>query len=127
MTFSKIKSYAKINLALNIIGKNSTLHKIESIVAFVDLHDDILIKRIKSKNHKISFNGKFSKKISKRNTITKLLDLLEKNKLLNGKKFQIKIYKRIPNKAGLGGGSMNAASIIKFFIWCIGITYISFL
>ena len=35
MKYSKIKSYAKINLVLNIIGKTSSLHKIESIIAFV--------------------------------------------------------------------------------------------
>ena len=66
MKYSKIKSYAKINLVLNIIGKTSSLHKIESIIAFVDLHDVILIKRIKSKKHNISFSGNFSKNISKK-------------------------------------------------------------
>ena len=44
-----LKSYAKINLALNVVGKISLLHKIESIVAFVSLYDEILIKKIKSK------------------------------------------------------------------------------
>ena len=33
MAFNKIKSYAKLNLSLNITGKNSSLHKIESIIA----------------------------------------------------------------------------------------------
>ena len=56
----KIKSYAKVNLALNIIGKNQSFHKIESIIAFVDLYDLILIRKIKSKTHKILFTGKFS-------------------------------------------------------------------
>jgi 4-diphosphocytidyl-2-C-methyl-D-erythritol kinase len=116
MTFVKIKSYAKLNLALNITGKTSSLHKIESIVAFVGLHDDIFIKKIRSKTHNITFNGKFSQNIKKDNTISKLLDLLERKKLLNNKKFKIRINKRIPNKAGLGGGSMNAANIIKYFI-----------
>ena len=37
-------------------------------------------------------------------------------KLLNNKKFQIKIKKNIPQQAGLGGGSMNAANILKFLI-----------
>ena len=39
MKYSRIKSFAKINLALNVTGKKSSLHKIESIVAFIDLHD----------------------------------------------------------------------------------------
>ena len=49
MNLSKVKSYAKINLALNITGKINKFHKIESLVAFIDLHDVIFIKKIKSK------------------------------------------------------------------------------
>ena len=48
---TKIKSHAKLNLALNIVGKTSTLHKIESIVAFASLHDEIFISKIKSKSY----------------------------------------------------------------------------
>ena len=116
MKYNRIKSHAKVNLALNIVGKTSNLHKIESIIAFVDLHDIILIKGIKSKKHIISFSGRFSKNISKKNTVFKLLEILDRKKLLNNKKFQIKINKQIPSKAGLGGGSMNAGSILKYFI-----------
>ena len=116
MSYIKIKSYAKLNLALNITGKTSSLHKIESIIVFVDLHDVILIKRLKSNKHDVSFIGKFSQNINKKNTVSKLLEILEKKKLLKNRKFQIKINKRIPNKAGLGGGSMNAANIFRYFI-----------
>ncbi len=116
MLFHKIKSHAKINLALNIIGKTSSLHKIESIVAFTSLHDEILVKKIKSTKHKILFYGDFSDKIGKNNTVSKLIKILEKRKILKKKKFMIKIKKNIPSRAGLGGGSMNAASILRYFI-----------
>ena len=67
MKFYKIKSHAKINLSLNVLGKfKSKLHKIESLVSFLDLSDDIFIKNIESKNHKVKFKGKFSKKIPKK-------------------------------------------------------------
>jgi len=112
----KIKSYAKINLALNITGKKMKLHKIESIVSFIDLHDLIYLKKINKENHKISFKGKFSKNINKINTVSTLIKLLDQKKLLNNKKFEIKIIKNIPQEAGMGGGSMNAASLINFFI-----------
>ena len=59
MKFKKIKSYAKINLALNVIGKSSKLHKIESLVAFINIYDLILIKKIKKKNNILKFRGKF--------------------------------------------------------------------
>ena len=116
MKFSKIKSHAKINLSLNVVGKKLSLHKIETIVTFIELHDKIMIKDIKSNKHKILFTGKFSKKIGKKNTISKLLKILDKKKLLNDRKFIIHVNKRIPHKSGLGGGSMNAASILKYFV-----------
>ena len=116
MKYNKIKSHAKINLVLNVVGKTISLHKIESIVAFIDLYDLIMIKKIRSRNHKITFSGKFSKNITKKNTVSDLLSILEKKNLLNNTKFKIKINKRIPNKAGLGGGSMNAANILKYLV-----------
>jgi len=117
MKFIKIKSYAKVNLSLNILGKlTSKLHKIESIVSFLDLHDEIYLKIIKSCDHQISFYGSFSKGISKKNTISKLLYALDKKKLLNNQKFEIRIKKNIPQQSGMGGGSMNASSIISFFL-----------
>ena len=112
----KIKSYAKINLALNVIGKNSKLHKIESIVSFIGLYDSIHLKQINKEKHQIFFDGMYSKNINKINTVTTLLKLLDQKKLLNNKKFEIKIVKNIPQAAGMGGGSMNAASLINFFI-----------
>jgi len=116
MTGFKIKSHAKINLALNVTGKTLKLHKIESIISFIDLHDLIYLKKTNLKDHKIYFKGRFSKNIDKTNTITILLKLLDQKKLLHNQKFEIKIIKNIPQEAGMGGGSMNAATLLNFFI-----------
>ncbi len=116
MKIIKIKSHAKINLALNITGKNKSLHKIESIISFLDLHDVILINEYKSFKHQISFYGKFSNKISKKNTVEKLFQILDEKNLLKGKKFKVRIKKNIPQEAGLGGGSMNAANVLNYLI-----------
>ena len=117
MNEKKIKSYAKINLSLGILGKfNLKYHKIESIVSLINLYDDISIKKINTKKHQIIFYGRFSKKIPKKNTISKLLDILDKGKLLNNKKYRIKINKKIPTMSGLGGGSMNSSSILRYFL-----------
>tara|TARA_B100000579_G_C22673200_1_gene776635 strand:- start:77 stop:922 length:846 start_codon:yes stop_codon:yes gene_type:complete len=115
MSSYKIKSYAKINLSLNITGKLKKLHKIESIVSLIDLHDLIFIRKTKDTKHTISFYGKFSKNINRENTVSKLLYLLDKKKFLSQQKFHIRIKKNIPQKAGLGGGSMNSAKILDFF------------
>ena len=117
MYSNTIKSFAKINLSLGVLKKiNSNFHKIETLISFIDLHDKIKIKQINSKRHHILFHGKFSKEIPKKNTISKLLNILDNKKLLNNKKYQIKIYKKIPQGSGLGGGSMNASTILNYFI-----------
>ena len=109
-----LKSHAKINLALNVTGKNKSLHKIESIISFIDLYDVISIKKIRAEKHNIFFQGKFAKGIGKKNTVQKLFQILDRERLLQNKKLRVSITKNIPQKAGLGGGSINAASILNF-------------
>ena len=116
MRVYRINSRAKINLNLNVISKSKKkkLHSIESLVCFVNLSDKIYIKKFNSKNHQVKFIGKFSKNIRKKNTITKLLSLLDKDNALKNK-YKILIKKEIPPQSGMGGGSMNAANLLKYF------------
>ena len=115
MRYYKIKSYAKVNISLKVLRKlKSNLHKIESLVSFINVYDEIFLKKINNKDHKIVFYGQFSKGISKKNTISILLKIIEKK--LNGQKYLIKVNKKIPQKSGMGGGSMNASSLLKFLI-----------
>ena len=87
----KIKSYCKINLSLRILKKlNDDYHNIMSLITFCELHDVISIFKIKSLKDKISFSGKFKGGINnKSNTVTKVLDLLRKTKLLKNQVFNI--------------------------------------
>ena len=83
MNFKLIKSYAKINLSLGVVGKlQSGYHKVESLVSFLNFYDEIKIKKINKKSHNIKFYGKFSKGIKKINTISVLLKVLDDKKLL---------------------------------------------
>lgn len=113
----KIKSYCKINLSLRVLKKLSNdYHKISSFITFCDLHDIITLSQVNKSTDKISFYGKFSKGINnKSNTLTKVLDLFRKNKLLKNQIFEIRVKKNIPHGSGLGGGSSNAAELINFF------------
>ena len=99
MKFTKIKSYAKVNLSLNIVGKlKSKKHKIESLVTFANLYDLIYLRPINSYRHKIYFSGRFGKRISNKNTVSKLLQKPAKKKLLNNQNFEIKIKKKYSSK-----------------------------
>jgi len=113
----KIKSYCKINLSLRVIKKlNNNYHNIISLITFCDLHDVISISKTRSLRDKISFSGKFKKGINKKsNTVTKILNLLRRAKLLENQAFKINIRKNIPHGSGLGGGSSNAADLLNYF------------
>ena len=117
MKVHKLKSNAKININLNITGKSVSkkIHFIESLVVFISLSDLINIQKTNYKSHKVIFKGRFYKGVTKKNTVLKLLNLLDKKKLLGKKKYKIVIKKNIPQKSGMGGGSMNAATILSFF------------
>jgi len=117
MRVYRISSQAKINLNLNVIKKSQSkgMHLIESLVCFIKLADKISINKINSKSHKILFTGKYSKGISKKNTVKTVLNLLDKDKKLKNDKYKIIIKKEIPHQSGMGGGSMNAASLLSFF------------
>jgi len=113
----KIKSYCKINLSLKVLKKlNNGYHNLISLITFCNLHDIISISKIQGPHDKISFSGKFKKGINKRlNTITKVLNLLRKHRLLEKETFKINVQKNIPHGSGLGGGSSNAADLLNYF------------
>ena len=104
----KIKSFAKLNLTLEILGKNSSnMHEITGIFQNIDLYDEIEISEssldsVDMLNHGISQED---------NLVFKTLKLI-KNELSIKDSFKVKIYKNIPLSSGLGGGSSNAAATI---------------
>ena len=111
-----IKSHAKINLSLTINKKieKKRLHDIQSHFCLINLFDLISIKRNKKNVDQISFDGPHSKYVKKsNNSIKKILKIMRKYKLISDY-YSIKVHKQIPVFAGLGGGSSNAASLLKF-------------
>ena len=51
------------------------------------------------------------------NTVVSTLSLLRRHNLIDkNKRYKIVVNKRIPVFAGLGGGTGNAATIIKYFL-----------
>ena len=111
-----LKSFAKINLSLNVNKKlKNGLHNIQSYFCLINLFDKIIIKKIKGKKDIVKFQGKFSKHINKKeNSILNTLSILREQKIID-KYYSVKIYKNIPVFAGLGGGTSNAACLTKYF------------
>jgi 4-diphosphocytidyl-2-C-methyl-D-erythritol kinase len=109
-----LKSFSKINLSLTINKKlKSGLHDIQSFFCLIDLYDEIKIKKIKRRKDTIKFKGKFAKLVDKKkNSISKILQILRDKNLIKNH-YSVLINKKIPVFAGLGGGTSNAACLIK--------------
>ena len=73
-----LKSFAKINLSLNINKKlKNGLHNIQSIYCMINLKDEISIKKNKYED-KIQFVGPFSIMLYTNNSIKNILKILRK-------------------------------------------------
>lgn len=107
------KSYAKVNIFLKIVGLRGDYHELNSrFVRVKNLYDEVSF--IKSNEKELKIIGNFSCPIEK-NTVYKAYKLLEKYKRVEEffKNYYVKIDKKIPEFAGLGGGSSNAATFIN--------------
>ena len=102
-------SRVKVNLYLHIIGKRADgYHNLDSLVAFPEIGDEILVSPSNSINLKIT--GKSKKELNKKeNLILKAIKLLKNRKM----GADIHLIKDTPISAGLGGGSSNAAVTLK--------------
>jgi len=110
-----IKSYSKINLTLGVNFKSKTgLHEIQSLYCLIDLFDKIKIKKIKKNKDKISFIGPFANLVRNRNnSVFYLFKRLRELNLISDY-YSIVITKNIPVYGGLGGGTSNAAFLLKY-------------
>lgn len=99
---------AKINWFLHITGKRANgYHELSTLFQFVDLADELTFTTTDSTD--IELSGDLSGVAAEKNLIYKAADLMRKHFNVN-KGIAIKVTKRIPSGAGLGGGSSDAAT-----------------
>ena len=112
MNSVKIKSYAKINLTLEITGIKDGYHMLDSLVASVDLFDSIHIKKRRDTQTKIVMHGMGSEGIPpERNNAKKAADAFCQTFGTCGA--DITVYKNIPIGAGLGGSSADVVGVLN--------------
>ena len=109
-----LKAHAKINVVLNVVGKNSNnYHLLDMIVLPLELFDLIAINRISKKKDNVVRINDLESDISN-NICLKISNLISQKYDIK-KKYEFSIYKNIPMQSGLGGGSSDAAQIFKFY------------
>ena len=108
-----IRSYAKINLCLNITGKRKDgYHELDMIMVPISLHDSLVVDLLKKSPDNFVTVDDFSIGSFNYNLATFSIDKLRSVYHFD-EKFRILIHKVIPIQAGLGGGSSNAACSLK--------------
>lgn len=104
-----VKAPAKINLTLEVLGKRPDgYHEIRSVVQSIDLCDTLRLKAAEGVNYECDLPGWSAEKSLLSQAVNQL-------QMVTGcqRGVVIKIEKRIPLMAGLGGDSSEAAAVLR--------------
>ena len=108
-----IRSFAKINISLNITKKREDgFHEIDSVMLPISLHDSLVVSKLKNATDNYVTVDDFSIGSFSYNLATFSIEKLHSVYHFDDK-FRVLIHKVIPIQAGLGGGSSNAACTMK--------------
>ena len=109
----KIKTPAKINLTLEVLGKrNDGFHEIQSIMQAINLYDFLTIKIKDDKKSTLNLSGSSSLiPYDKKNIVYKAWELFVSKTNISAS-MEVYIEKNIPICAGLAGGSSNGAGFL---------------
>jgi len=102
---------AKINLTLEVLGRRADgYHDLESLVTFADVHDVVTLDP--GTEGRVTVAGPFAHDIGGENLLIRTLMLLRsaEPRLTLG---SVNLEKNLPVAAGLGGGSADAAALLR--------------
>jgi 4-diphosphocytidyl-2-C-methyl-D-erythritol kinase len=103
-----LPAYAKLNLTLDVIGRRPNgYHDVDSVMQTISLHDLVLVERTDCRVFEV-----VGPAIDGENLVLKAARELEGH---TGRAlpFTIRLFKRVPLAAGLGGGSADAAAFLR--------------
>ncbi|HLS08109.1 4-(cytidine 5'-diphospho)-2-C-methyl-D-erythritol kinase [Lentibacillus sp.] len=103
---------AKINLSLDVLGKRGDgFHEVEMIMTSVDLADRVELNTIDEDTIEVSTDSQYVPNDERNIAYKAALAFKSKYQLHQG--VRIEIQKNIPVSAGLGGGSSDAAAVLR--------------
>jgi len=102
---------AKVNLTLSVLGRRADgYHELESLVTFAGVSDVVTIEA--EADDRLTLSGTFARDIGGENLLTRTMALLRdaEPRLRIG---SVHLQKEVPVAAGLGGGSADAAALLR--------------
>ncbi len=104
------RAYAKINLALDVLGKRTDqYHDVDMVMATVDVYDDVVFAPRDAPDVVVSVTGA---ELPEENTVVQAARMLRQTFGVDDGA-HIHVHKRIPIAAGLAGGSADAAAVLR--------------
>ncbi len=107
----RIPAFAKINLQLDVLGRRPDgYHELRTVLQTISLHDTIEIERVRRPGIDLVISGA-ALDPGPDNLVWRALERLSRELRLAGG-WRVRLHKRIPAAAGLGGGSSDAAATL---------------
>lgn len=107
-----LKANAKINLSLDVLRRRSDgYHEVELIYNEIDLHDTVTVRL--TEDGKVTLRCSDPSLPSDDGNIAYRAARMILDKVKSGCGAEITLEKKIPHGAGLGGGSADAAAVLK--------------
>ena len=106
-------AFAKVNLTLDVLGKRPDgYHDLQSVMQTISIRDDIEIDVDTDKPWKLLCD-KEGIPTDESNLAWKAAEVFYEQTKLSTTGIEIRITKRIPSEAGLGGGSADAGAVLR--------------
>jgi len=111
MTTLTERARAKINLTLRVLGRRADgYHLLESLVAFADVADDVTF--TPGAAREVRMTGPYAAAIAGNNLVDAALDRIAAADP-QARLGRVEVEKRLPIAAGIGGGSADAAAVLR--------------
>ena len=112
MSVEVLKSFAKVNLGLQILAKRPDgFHELQTLMHEIDLHDTIHLEPAEEDQFEIL--GK-EVDLGEDHLMARVMQALRLKGVLKGQ-WRVKVEKHIPPGGGLAGGSSNAMALLRHF------------
>lgn len=121
MITASVKSYAKLNLTLDIKGAANGFHELDSLVCSVNICDTLFLKKRRDSLVNVYMRGRGSESIPpEQNNAVKAGEAFVR--AFNTTGADITIWKDIPLSGGLGGSSADIAGVLRGMAKLYGLT-----
>lgn len=109
----KVKAFGKINLTLDVLGRRRDgYHLLDTVMQTVSIWDELEIQTGRERGVRLECN-RDGLPLDSKNTVYRAAKFFLEDQGLDQEGLTIYIHKFIPSRSGMGGGSADAAAVLR--------------